>query len=277
MAGPLKGPALLFCPADRPDRYQKAAARADSVIIDLEDAVAPSAKAEARNTLVERLSTMDVTRTIVRVNAADTRWFEEDVECLRGSGVKLMLPKAESKKTLDFVADFEVLPICETSRGALAATELASSKNCIGLLWGGEDLTASLGGRATRAADGQYLPLVTYLRSLVLIAAGAFGRVPIDGAYLDIGDAEGLADETFEGACMGFKAKIAIHPDQVPIIRAGFLPTPEQLRWAKGVVAAAVGEHGVFRYEGRMIDEPLLVQARERLAASDELDGESLE
>jgi citrate lyase subunit beta/citryl-CoA lyase len=267
MSGSLLGPALLFCPADRPDRYEKAMQRSDSVIFDLEDAVAPDAKEGARRTLTDALSGMDLQRVVVRVNSADTPWFWDDVRALRGHGVPLMLPKAESRDVLHELSEFDVLPICETPRGALAAHELALAENTIGLLWGGEDLTASLGGRATRDASGRYLPLVTHLRSMILLAAGAAGRLPIDGAYLAIGDPEGLAAEAYEGICMGFKAKIAIHPSQVDIIRAAFTPTEEELRWARGVVAAAAGSRGVFAYEGRMIDEPLLRQARERLAA----------
>ena len=139
-------------------------------------------------------------------------------------------------------------------------------------MWGGEDLTADLGGRSSRDADGRYLPHVVHARTTVLLAAAAQGRSAVDGVYLDYHDPDGLAAETAEGVAMGFAAKAAIHPAQVATIRDAFRPDTHQLAWAREVVAA-VERGGVSSVRGRMVDEPLLRQARTLLAAASDPPG----
>lgn len=269
----LPGPAILFCPADRPDRYEKALLAGDAVVFDLEDAVSPDQKDTARTTLAEFLKTKALTDVFVRVNPVTTPWFAKDVKALQSTGVRIMLPKAESPQTLAELSDFEVLAICETPLGAVNAYELAKVDNTWALLWGGEDMTAALAGRATRRPDGSYMASVNYLRAHVLIAAGAAQKAAIDGAYLDIPDLAGLAAETSEGVGMGFKAKIAIHPSQVAVIRKNFAPSAEDLEWATAVIEASKSEHGVFNFRGRMIDAPLLAQAQAYVAAAPDIGG----
>jgi citrate lyase subunit beta/citryl-CoA lyase len=102
----------------------------------------------------------------------------------------------------------------------------------------------------------------------VLLAAGAYGKAAIDSVYLNLTDLDGVRAEAEDAAASGFAAKACIHPNQVPVVRAAFAPTPAELGWAGRVLAAAEGAAGVFAFEGRMVDEPLLAQARRLLAAA---------
>lgn len=256
------GPALLFCPGDRPDRYAKAAAAADAVVLDLEDAVAPGAKERARSEVAGAVTGLG-DRAVVRINAIGTPWHEADVRAMRRAGVRqLMLPKAQRAEDLAALGDFEVVALCESAAGVLNARALAHSPHCAALLWGGEDLIADLGGRASRDPHGRYHPVVEQARSTVLLAAGEAGRAAIDTVHIAIGDLEGVAEESVRAADSGFRAKACIHPRHVPAIRAGFAPTEEQTAWAREVLAVAEGEAGVFAFRGRMIDAPLLAHAR---------------
>lgn len=260
------GPALLFCPADRPERFAKAAERADAVIIDLEDAVAPAAKTAARGALID--AHLDPAKVIVRVNALGTADFDVDMATLSQTDFRLiMLPKAESaNKIVRIDTRFEVIALCETARGIVAAEKLAAAPNVVGLMWGAEDLVASLGGTGSRKKGGGYRDVARYARSRVLMAAGAEGIAAIDAVHVDIGDERGLRREAHDAAASGFQASACIHPGQVETIRAAYRPDAETLAWAHGVLAAAEGERGVFRYEGRMVDEPVLRHARSVLA-----------
>ena len=260
------GPALLFCPADRPERFAKAAERADAVIIDLEDAVAPAAKTAARGALID--AHLDPAKVIVRVNALGTADFDVDMATLSQTDFRLiMLPKAESaKKIVRIDTRFEVIALCETARGIVAVEKLAAAPNVVGLMWGAEDLVASLGGTGSRKKDGGYRDVARYARSRVLMAAGAERIAAIDAVHVDIGDERGLRREAHDAAASGFQASACIHPGQVGTIRAAYRPDAETLAWAHGVLAAAEGERGVFRCEGRMVDEPVLRHARSVLA-----------
>lgn len=275
MNSALIGPVVLFCPGDRPDRYVRAAASADSVILDLEDAVAPTAKAGARASVVRALvdGRVDAARTVVRINPLDGPWGRKDVAALVDSPVTtLMLPKASDPGELEALAHWWVVALCETAAGVTAAQRLAQADNCCALMWGGEDLTADLGGRTSRGPDGGYLSLVTHARTAVLLAAGAERRPALDGVFLDVHDDDGLAAETAQAVGMGFAAKAAIHPRQVPHIREAFAPTEQELSWAREVMDA-VSAGGVTTVRGRMVDEPLLRQARTIVASADRVGG----
>lgn len=262
------GPALLFCPADRPERFEKAAARADAVILDLEDAVAPDAKAAARGALID--AHLDPARVIVRVNAPDTDAFAADVATLSQTDFRtVMLAKAQSADALRaFDERFALVALCETARGVAAAEELAAAPRVSALMWGAEDLVASIGGTSSRRPDGRYRDVARVARSRVLLAAAAHGKAAIDAVYVDIPDTTGLAAEAADAAASGFAASACIHPSQVETIRRAYRPTDDDLAWARGVLAAAEGERGVFRFDGRMVDEPLLRHARRLIARS---------
>ena len=256
------GPALLFCPADRPERFAKALERADAVILDLEDAVAPSAKPAARTNIAS--SALDPTRVIVRLNAADTDDFAHDLGMVMRSRFRnVMVAKAEDPKALDaFDEQFSLIALCETAKGVSNVREIAAHPRVAAMMWGAEDLVASLGGTSSRKADGRYRDVARYARSRVLLEAAAHGKAAIDAVYIDLEDSAGLGREATDAAASGFSATACIHPNQVSVIRAAYEPDETTKTWARDVLAAAEGQHGVFRFGGQMIDEPLLRHAR---------------
>lgn len=261
------GPAILFCPADRPDRYAKAAERADAVIIDLEDAVAPADKPRARQALLE--TPLDPARTIVRVSPAGTAEFAEDMAAVRRTGYRtLMLAKTETAGQARQLEGYGVVALCETALGVLNAPAIAAEPNVAALMWGAEDLVASLGGTSSRRDDGGYRAVALHARSAVLLVAGAHGKAAIDSVYIDIADLEGLAAESRDAAASGFAAKASIHPRQMDVIRAAYAPDPGEVERARRILEAARGAAGVFSFEGQMVDEPLLRHARSILARS---------
>lgn len=264
MADFAMGPAILFCPADRPDRFEKAAERADAVILDLEDAVSPDAKDLAREALAA--SSLDPARTMVRVNPAGTDDFVADLAALARTGYRtVMLAKAEHPSQLEALADFEGIALIETATGVLNAAAIAAELNIVGLMWGAEDLVASLGGTSSRQPDGRYRSVALHARSTVLLAAGGNGKAGIDAIYTNIPDLEGLAAEAADAVASGFVATACIHPSQVDVIRAEYLPSEADLGWASSVLAAAEGERGVFQFDGQMIDGPILKHAQKLL------------
>lgn len=256
------GPALLFCPADRPERFAGALVKADAVILDLEDAVLPQAKAAARQNIVD--TDIDPARVIVRVNAPSTPEFAADLDALAQTPFRtVMVAKTEDPDALDaFGAGYDLLALCETALGIHSAGRIAAHPHVTGLMWGAEDLVASLGGTSSRFPDGRYRDVARAARSGVLLAAGAYGKAAIDAVHLDIGDLDGLSAEAADAAASGFRATACIHPSQVPAIRAAYRPDDATVAWARAVLAAAEGERGVFRFDGRMIDEPVLRHAR---------------
>jgi citrate lyase subunit beta/citryl-CoA lyase len=261
------GPALLFCPGDRPDRFSKAAAAADMVILDLEDGVNASDRVAARRAVTDNL--LDPQRTIVRVNAVDSPDFALDLETLDQTPYTLvMLSKTESRAHVDALAGRSVIALCENAKGVLAASSVAAAESTIALMWGAEDLLASLGGRSSRHGGGHYRDFARFARAQVLLSARAHDRTAIDAIHLDIADTEGLREEAHDAAASGFGATACIHPSQVEVVRAAYRPTDDEIAWASAVIRSAKSERGVFRYEGRMIDAPLLRHAEQILASS---------
>jgi citrate lyase subunit beta/citryl-CoA lyase len=267
------GPALLFCPADRPERFQKAAERSDAVILDLEDAVAPDAKKRARGAILAQLGSggetaeLDPSRTIVRVNPVGTADFEKDLHCLAHTPYRtVMLAKAESGEQLKALEGYQVIALCETARGIVNAADIAQAPNVVGLMWGAEDLIASMGGSSSRKDDGGYRAVATHSRSTVLLAAKAAGKEAIDSVYVDIPDVAGLAVESADAVASGFGAKACIHPNQVAVVREAYAPSPEAVARARELLeAAAAAGTGVFQHEGKMVDGPILKHAESTL------------
>lgn len=265
------GPAWLFCPADRPERYAKAAAAADVVILDLEDGVGPDQKAAARQALVD--TPLDPARTIVRLSPADTDDHARDREALARTGYRtVMLAKTESAAQVESLAGLAVVALCETPLGVVQAPAIAAAEPTLALMWGAEDLLAGLGGRSSRfpgppgGPRGGYRDVARTARSSVLLAAGAARRLAVDAVHLDIRDLDGLRTEAEDAAACGFVATACIHPTQVDVVRAAYRPTEEQLDWARRVLAEAEGERGVFAFEGGMVDGPVLRHAEALLA-----------
>jgi citrate lyase subunit beta / citryl-CoA lyase len=259
------GPGWLFCPADRPERFEKAAAAADVVILDLEDGVAAKDRAAARAALID--TPLDPVRTVVRVNPVTTPDHALDLVALaRTEYTTVMLAKTESVEQVTSLAPLDVVVLVETPVGALAVTETARPDNAFAVMWGAEDLFAVLGGTANRNADGTYRDVAKHVRAQSLLAAKAYGRLALDSVYLDIKDLDGLRAETDDAVAVGFDAKVAIHPTQVAVIRAGYTPTDDQVLWARSVLDAAHSERGVFQFDGLMVDAPVLRRA-ERIIA----------
>ncbi|QDQ99067.1 CoA ester lyase [Tomitella fengzijianii] len=254
------GPAWLFCPADRPERYAKAAAAADVVILDLEDAVAPGDKAAARRALID--NPQDPSRTVVRVNATDSPEQALDLEALAATRYShVMLAKAESAEQIAALAPRRVIALVETPRGAVMVREIAAQAATAGLMWGAEDLVAGLGGSSSRSADGAYRPVAQQVRGAVLLAAKAYGRLALDAVHLDIKDLAGQRAEALDAVATGFDASVCIHPAQVAEVRTAYRPTDAETDWSRRVLAAAEGERGVFAFEGTMVDSPVLRHA----------------
>lgn len=265
----MPGPGWLFCPADRPERYAKAAAAADVVILDLEDAVNPADKPAARQALIDAFNcdgAPDVETIVVRVNAATTDEFAADLVCLEQLPVRrVMLAKTETRADVDALPDHDVIALIESPLGAVNAAEIAAAPNVAGFMWGSEDLTAGLGGRRSRLADGSYHPIVQQVRGNVLLAAKAHGCFALDSVFMDIGNLLALRAEADDAVAIGFDAKVAIHPKQVATIRDAYAPTDEQIDWATRLMDAAKRERGVFTFEGQMVDGPVFKQAEQIL------------
>ena len=252
------GPALLFCPADRPDRFAKALDRSDAVILDLEDAVAPAHKPAARAALAEH--PLDSARVIVRVNPPATADFAADLAALAATPYRrIMVAKADA--TLPAVPGFEIVALCETAAGVLDARDLARRPGIVALMWGAEDLVASIGGTSSRGGDGRYRDVARHARATVLLAAGAAGVAAIDAVHLAIDDLEGLRVEAEDAAASGFTATACIHPTHAAVIRDAYRPSPEEVAAARRVLAAAVTAGAVFEHDGRMVDGPVLRHA----------------
>ena len=269
----LMGPALLFCPADRPERYQKAADRADTVIVDLEDAVAPADKQRARGAILAQLGSagdvpeLDPSRTIIRINPAGTEEFGKDLHCLKHTPYRhVMLAKAESAAQLRELDGFSVIALCETAAGIVNAAAIAAEPNVVGLMWGAEDLIASLGGASSRTEDGGYRAVALHARSTVLLAARAAGKEAVDSVYVNIPDLDGLAAESRDAVASGFGSKACIHPNQVAVVREAYAPSEEEVATARELLdAAAAAGTGVFQHKGSMIDGPILKHAEATL------------
>lgn len=266
------GPALLFCPADRPERYGKAAERADVVIVDLEDAVAPADRPAAREALTA--SNLDPDRTIVRVNPIGTDDHALDLEALAATGYRcVMLAKTESAAQvtdLYSTTGASVLALVETPLGVVRAEEIASAPGCSGLMWGAEDLLAAMGGSTSRYSAvetggprvaGEYRDVPRHARARVALAAAAFGRWAVDSVHLDIADEAGQRAEALDAVALGFVATACIHPSQVAVVRGAYAPDDDEVAWARKVLAAAEHNQGVFQLDGRMVDGPVFRQA----------------
>ena len=279
----------MFSPGDRPELMRKApAAGADTIVFDLEDAVAPGRKAEARAAVRDVLSDPDFdpdAEVCVRVTGTETY---RDLEAIADDGDApfdaVMLPKAESADAVEHLGDqlrehgrpVSVIALIETARGVLRAEAIADAKPTDAVAFGAEDLSADLG--ATRTDEGTE---VLYPREKAVGAAAAAGVDAIDTVYTDFGDETGLAEETRFAATLGYDGKMAIHPSQVPVINEAFTPDADKIAWAKSVLdardAAAAEGRGVFEVDGEMIDAPLIAQAervREYARLAEEWDGQ---
>lgn len=263
------GPGWLFCPADRPERFAKAAAAADVVILDLEDGVGQPEKPAARKALQD--TPLDPERTVVRINAVGSDHHVRDLEALAGTAyTTVMLAKTESAVQVTALAPLSVVALVETPRGALCVAEIAAAEPTVAVMWGAEDLVATLGGSSSRRADGTYRDVARHVRSASLLAASTFGRLALDAVHLDIHDLTGLREEAMDGAAVGFDVTVCIHPSQIRVVREAYRPSDEKLDWARRVLVASRNERGVFAFEGQMVDSPVLRHAEMALRRAGE-------
>lgn len=279
---------LLFTPGDRPEMLRKAPdAGADVIVFDLEDAVAPERKDEAREVVADVLRDPDFDpepEVCVRVNSVGVAAAVDlDVLADALAGVDaVMVPKVRRPDDVRTLArllderdvDADVLALIETAAGVLEAQDIAAIDATDALVFGAEDLAADLG--ATRTDEGTE---VLYAREHVVLAASAAGIDAIDTIHADIEDMEGLRDAARFAIQLGYDGKLAIHPGQVDPINDAFTPDEDEIEWANTVleakeVADAEGR-GVFTVDGEMIDSPLVERAKrtlERARASGESD-----
>ncbi len=255
--------AYLFVPADRPERYAKArASGADAVIVDLEDAVAPQAKSGARDALANALD--ERAPVVVRINAAGTPWFDDDLALCRHPGVAaVMLPKADGIDAAcsAFEACFkDVLAIIESARGVEEARHIARVPGVVRLAFGSVDLALDLGIDCDPEGTEDEL---LHFRSQVVLASRLGGLdAPADGVSTAIDDALRLRADAERARRLGFGAKLCIHPKQVAAVQAAFTPDAARVAWAQRVCAAFAAAGGAaVAVDGQMIDKPLYERA----------------
>lgn len=273
---------LLFAPAARPDLLAKLPrAGADGVVIDCEDATPSGAKeqgrANARTVGAELASAGQL--VFIRINGVSTEWFEADVtEGIPEGATGILVPMVESRDDLDRVAEtladaghetLRVVAGLETAAGVAAARELLDDEVVAAGYFGAEDFVADMGGVRTDSNVE-----VLHARS-ELVLAGRLARVPVlDQVVVRFADSERFEREAAEARALGFAGKMCIHPSQVPLAHAAFTATPSQIAEAQAVIdayeqAENSGAGGVIVVDGRMIDEPLVVQARRVVESAD--------
>lgn len=256
----------LFVPGDRPERFAKAlASGADAVVVDLEDAVAPTAKAAARDHVARLLDDdADRARIVVRINDEAADGFEADLDLLRrGRACAVMLPKAERPATIarlrDACPDIAVLALLESARGVLAAEAVAGAPGVQRLVFGTIDYALDMGLHGD-LADSVGLDVAA---ARIAMASRAWGLAPpVAGVTAAVNDDERLHADLLRARAHGFAAKLCIHPRQVPLVHAALAPGADEVAWARRVLAAAEGAHGAVLLDGRMIDRPVIEFAR---------------
>jgi citrate lyase subunit beta/citryl-CoA lyase len=275
---------LLFSPADKSKLMHKAPdSGADTVVFDLEDAVAPGRKDVARETVHGVLTDPGFDpdcEVCLRINPQPSV-ADSDLDVALSESPRIdtvMVPKAESAagvREMDELVrehgyELPIIALCESAAGILHAEEIASTPAVDAVAFGAEDLSADIG--ATRTDSGEE---VSYARQQVVLAAGAAGIDAIDTVFTDIEATDRLAKETRFAGQLGYDGKMAIHPAQVSVINEAFTPDSEEVEWAERVLTASEAAdaegRGVFRVDDEMIDAPLIARAErimERYRAS---------
>jgi citrate lyase subunit beta/citryl-CoA lyase len=263
---------FLFVPANRPERFLKAVnSGADAVILDLEDAVPPAGKGAARDAVRAQWDGLAAAGVplVVRINQEGSAWWEADlalVGALPGLAA-VMLPKAETASAiarLQALRDgMAVLPLIESAAGHDALKAIAGTPGVLRLVVGHIDFMADTG--IVCSEDERELDP---LRFAVAMATRAAQLAPaIDGVTVQTGDAERLAADTRRALRFGFGGKLCIHPLQVAGVHAALAPSEQELAWAERVVAADAASGGAaVQLDGRMVDLPVVLQARRTLA-----------
>lgn len=268
------GTVALFVPASSPAMINSSAILdADSLIFDLEDAVALSEKDSARELLREALKSLRFggKTTIVRINSLTTDFWEKDLEYMKDTPLDaIMIPKAGPRevKTVSKILDkynskIAIVPLIETASAVEnISTILESSPRVKGILFGAEDYTADMGIKRTKEGEEIY-----FARARLANAIHAFGVEGLDTPFTDINDMEGLKSDTLKGKSLGYTGKAAINPRQIDIIRQVYAPSEEEIYYALKVIKALKNSSGkgVFAIDGKMIDAPIIARAKNTL------------
>jgi citrate lyase subunit beta/citryl-CoA lyase len=280
---------LLFVPGDSEKKLVKGfQSGADVVIVDLEDSVASAGKAAARDiaaTFIKARRHETRAAVYVRVNDLSSGLVDDDLSALMCAAPDgIMLPKANGSLDVSHLSaklrvheaendladgSTRIIPlITETATGVFAAGGYRPEPRLAGMTWGAEDLSAAIGARTARDADGRYTDVFRLARALTLLAASAAETAAIDTVFPDFLNLDAFRQECIEAERDGFTAKMAIHPAQVTVINEVFTPSPEAVAHSQAVVDAfrAAGQPGVVAIDGKMYDLPHLKLAERLLA-----------
>lgn len=273
---------LLFVPGDQPERMEKAlSAGADALILDLEDAVSPDRKKEARACVAKFLSRGPCAVTLfVRINPLGSGLADDDLAAIiAGKPDGIVLPKAEGGRSLTDLdqrlktlgdSDAVILPIATETPAAIFALGSYGdvTPRLCGLTWGAEDLPAATGAATSREEDGRYTPPYEMARSLTLFGAHAAGVPAIETVYPAFRNLDGLKAYAARGRRDGFTGMLAIHPAQVEVINSAFTPSDAEIAWARRIIELFDKNPGIgaLSLDGKMVDAPHLKQAKRLLA-----------
>ena len=263
---------FLFVPGTRPERFAKALdSGAGGVIIDLEDAVAAEDKDTARNAIRAAWPSFTAEqkkRLVIRSNSPGSKFYSADLILAQELDVAcLLIPKSESMDEMNGAAlvlpNTALIPMIETAIGLDHLREIANSNQVIRLALGNLDLQADLG----MVCDPQETELQTARYQIVLASRVAQIAPPIDGVTPSTDDVVRIQDDAERAKRMGFGGKLCIHPKQVGIVKAAFMPSEEEVAWAKRVIEAdAASKGGAVKLDGRMIDRPVVLLAQRTIA-----------
>lgn len=265
---------LLFMPGDDRRKIEKGiATRPDCVIMDMEDGVALNRKVEARQGIVAALNELDFggVEKIVRINTIGSGLAEDELEAvLPAKPQALLVPKIESAADVAWVLhripdDLPLLIMIETAKGIVNLRDIAAVPGLTALVFGAEDLIASVGGQRT-ASNHE----VAYARSALAIHAAAFGLQALDMVFVDFNNEAGVKAEARTALELGYSGKTAIHPKQIVPINEAFTPSAAEVERAQRLLAAhdqnQASGSGAFAFEGKMVDMPVVRAAQAVLA-----------
>ena len=263
---------FLFVPGTRPERFTKALdSGAGGVIIDLEDAVAPEEKETARNAVRAAWPSFTAEqkkRLVIRSNSPGSKFYSADLILAQELAVAcLLIPKSESMDEMNGAAlvlpNTALIPMIETAIGLDHLREIANANQVIRLALGNLDLQADLG----MVCDPQETELQTARYQIVLASRVAQIAPPVDGVTPSTDDVARIQDDAERAKRMGFGGKLCIHPKQVGIVKAAFMPSQEELAWAHRVIDAdKASKGGAVKLDGRMIDRPVVLLAQRTIA-----------
>lgn len=273
------GPALLFCPGDRPERFSKAIAAADVAVLDLEDGVHAAGKDAARAAVVAHLG-QSPAGVVVRINHPSTARGRDDARAVLAAGChNLLLPKTETPEEIAAITALApatggrpvgLIVTIETSRGLARLRDILAMPGVTAVSWGPYDLAANIGARDVRDTAGNLLSVLALARDQILLAAAAAVVAALDTVTTELRDAGLIRRDAAHAAQLGFVGKFAIHPTQTAPIREAFRPRPEDVARSRQLIAAQEGQ-GAYLFDGEMVDEPILNRARRLVALHERL------